>query len=292
MVPRTFRLGAFVVCAVAGPIACAAEQVDDTPQDPGGTAAMAGTTAAGSGSGGTSAATAGSSSSSGSPATGGTGSGTAGSAGVAGSAQGGKGGSTGTAGTGAGGGPPKPVNTNLPFTRDFEDGDGTAFIPWNEDMMAGTWVVVADGAGKVFQPAASVGELEFAVGGSSSWTDVAFSVKVRLNGEDSEAHIATRFKIDKTYLVVEMAEGKFKLRGRSDGSSLDLITPSPKPQIMPGTWYTVGVTAKGTSVTLTLDGQVVGTPGMAAAAISAGGIGLGAAKGSVSYDDVKVEAAP
>jgi hypothetical protein len=292
MVPRTFRLGAFVVCAAAGPIACAAEQVDDMPQDSGGTGATAGATAGSTGSGGTTAATAGSNSSSGSPASGGTGSCTAGTAGVAGSAQGGKGGSTGTAGTGAGGGPPKPVNTNLPFSRDFEDGDMSAFIPWNEDMTAGMWTVVADGAGKVFQPAGTVGELEFAVGGSSSWTDVAFSVKVRLNNDESEAQIATRFKIDKTYLVVEMAVGKFKLRGRSDGSSLDLVTPSPKPDIVPGTWYTVGVTAKGTSVTLTLDGQVIGTPAMAAAAISAGGIGLGVAEGSVSYDDVKVEAAP
>jgi hypothetical protein len=212
----------------------------------------------------------------------------AGSAGLAGGHAGASG-SVATAGSG-GSGPTKPANTNLPFSEDFEDGEPNGFIAWNEDMTAGAWAVVADGAGKVYQPQTAVAELEFAVGGSTTWTDVTFSVKVRLNDADSGAQIVLRFKDPKTYLVVEMAEGKFKLRGRADGSTQDLIAPSPKPVISAGTWYTVGVTAKGSTVSLTLDGMPIGAPATCNAAISNGGIALGVAEGSVSFDDLSVVA--
>ena len=261
---------------------------------------------AGSGTGGTKPAEAGSSSSTAGTSTkGGTGSGGTGTAGAghAGSAgKGAGGGSTGGAGTGGGSagtgsagsgtGGTEPANTNLPFTEDFEDGKANGFIPWNEDMTQGMWAVVADGAGKVYQPVATVADLEFGVGGSTTWTDVALTVKVRLKDDASAAQIVLRFKDPKTYLVVEMAVGKFKLRARNAGSTKDLISPSPKPVIAGGTWYTVGLTAKGTTVTLTLEGMPIGAPVMCDAAISNGGVALGVAEGSVSFDEVKVVAAP
>ena len=123
-------------------------------------------------------------------------------------------------------------------------------------------------------------------------TDVAFTVRVKLNDAESGAQIVLRFKEPKTYLVVEMAVGKYKLRGRADGSTTDLVSPSPKPVITAGTWYKVGVTAKGSMVSLTLDDMPIGMPATAAAAISNGGIALGVAEGSVSYDDVSVVTAP
>lgn len=289
MVPRALGL---VACGVACVFGCAAEQVDDMPQDSGVGAkpSVSGSSAGGISTAGTKASSAGGpSAASGAASKGGAGTGIAGSAAVAGSSQ--TGGATGSAGT-AGSGPTKPTNTNLPFTEDFEDGEPNGFIPWNEDMMAGPWAVVADAAGKVYQPQAAVAELEFAVGGSTSWTDVAVTVKVRLNDSESDAQIVLRFKDPKTYLVVEMAEGKFKLRGRADGSTQDLVAPSPKPLITAGTWYTVGVTAKGSMMTLTLDGMPIGAPTAADATISNGGVALGVAEGSVSFDDVKVVAAP
>jgi len=282
--------GAFFSCVFG----CAAEQVDELPQDSGkgATSSVSGATSGGGGGAGGTKPSAGSSSSS-SGATsaagkGGTTSSAAGSAGVAGTSSAG---SSSAAGSG-GSGPTKPVNTNLPFSEDFEDSEANGFIPWNEDMMAGAWGVVADGAGKIYQPAAAVSELEFAVGGSTTWTDVAFTVRVRLNDAESGAQIVLRFKEPKTYLVVEMAVGKYKLRGRADGSTTDLIAPSPKPVITAGTWYEVGVTAKGSMVSLTLDDMPIGSPASAAAAISNGGIALGVAEGSVSYDDVSVTVAP
>lgn len=295
MVPRTrwwlASCGLFFTCVFG----CAAEQVDEMPQDSnkGATSSVSGASSGGGGSGGTKPTSAGSSSSGATSAAGkgGTTSSAAGNAGVAGSSSAGKSSTGGSAGSG-GSGPTKPANTNLPFSEDFEDGEANGFIPWNEDMMAGAWGVVADGAGKIYQPAAAVGELEFAVGGSTTWTDVAFSVKVRLNDAESAAQIVMRFKEPKTYLVVEMAEGKFKLRGRADGSTTDLISPSPKPVIAAATWYKVGITAKGSMVSLTLDDLPIGTPASAAAAISNGGIALGVAEGSVSYDDISVVAAP
>ena len=127
----------------------------------------------------------------------------------------------------------------------------------------------------------------FAVGGSTTWTDVKLTVKVRLADDDSRAHILLRMKEPKTYLVVEMAEGTYKLRGRADGSTTDIVSPSPKPVITPGMWHEVGVSAKGTAVELTLDGNSIGT-GNANALISNGGIALGVAEGSASFDDVSV----
>ena len=118
------------------------------------------------------------------------------------------------------------------------------------------------------------------------------TVKVRLDTADSGAQIAIRFTAPKTYLFVEMGEGKYKLRGRTDGSTADLVSPSPKPVIVAGTWYTVGITVKGTTANLTLDGTPIGTAAMANALIAKGGVALGVAEGSVSFDDLNVAAAP
>jgi hypothetical protein len=117
-------------------------------------------------------------------------------------------------------------------------------------------------------------------------------VKVRLADADSGAQIVLRFKEPKTYLFVEMAEGKYKLRARADGSTQDLVSPSPKPTIVAGTWYTVGIVAKGTTVSLTLNDMPIGSPAMCNAAISNGGVALGVAEGSVAFDDLSVTAAP
>lgn len=270
-------------------VGCAAAQVDDAPPDDSGSgnapsSAGKGSSSGGGGSGGTGVLPhAGTTSST---------AGTAPKAGSGGTGTAGAGGKAGASAGGSGGMPPvKPANTNLPYSEDFEDGEPNGFIPWNEDLAAGTWSVVDDAAGKIYQPAAAVGELEFAVGGSTTWTDITFTVKVRLNDADSSAQIVLRMKEPKTYLVVEMGEGKYKLRGRADGSTADLVAPSPKPVITAGTWYTVGVTAKGSAVELTLDGMSIGM-GTANALISNGGIALGVAEGSVSYDDVSVVAAP
>jgi hypothetical protein len=283
-------LSSVMTCGVLSVVGCAAAQVDEPDNDSGSgaTSSTAGKSSGtgGGGSGGTGVVPkAGSSSAAGSTSstagTGSGGTGTAGSTGKAGSSAGGSGGSP----------PTKPADTNLPYSEDFEDGEPNGFIPWNEDLMAGTWSVVDDAGGKIYQPAAAVGELEFAVGGSTSWTDVAFTVKVRLADADSRAHIVLRMKEPKTYLVVEMAEGAYKLRGRADGSTTDLVAPSPKPVITAGTWHTVGITAKGSAVELTLDGVSIGT-GTANALISNGGIALGVAEGSVAFDDVSVVVAP
>jgi hypothetical protein len=296
-----------VVCALGVLGGCAAEQIDAEPEHPGGGAGA--TSASGSGGGGIAGSSSGGKPSmagtgnvGGAPGTAGTssgtagtGSGTAGTSGVGGATGGTSGsgsGGGGTGGSGTTGGSAGKASTSLPFTEDFEDGQAQGFMPWNEDLTQGTWAIVADGAGKVYQPSAAVGDLEFAVGGSTAWTDVALKVKVRLADADSGAQIVLRFKEPKTYLVVEMAVGKYKLRGRAAGSTQDLISPSPKPTIVAGTWYTVGIVAKGTTVSLTLDGQPIGASAMCNALISNGGVALGVAEGSVAFDDLNVTAAP
>ena len=285
-----------VICGVGCVLGCAAAQVDEMPSnsDDDDDTPLAGTSSGGS--------SAGKSATGGSPTTSagttakggsaGTSTGTAGAshAGSGGTAAGGGSGSGGKGGSG--GMPTKPANLNLPYLEDFEDGEANGYMPWNEDGTQGAWAIVADGAGKVYQPQATVGDLEFAVGGSTTWTDVAMSVKVRLADDQAGAQIVLRFKEPKTYLFVEMAVGKFKLRARSAGSTKDLISPSPKPTIVPGMWHTVGITAKGTTVTLTLDNMPIGAPVMCDAAISNGGVALGVAEGSVAFDDVTVDVAP
>jgi len=210
---------------------------------------------------------------------------------TAGGANGGAGSSSGAAGT-TGSAGASTGGTKLPFTEDFEDGEAQNFVPFSDKGAAGKWQVVTDGTSKVYQPAAALAQLEFAVGGSSSWTDVVMSVRVKLKDADSGANIAIRFKDAKTYLVLEMAEGKYKLRGRADGSTQDLIAPSPKPTIVAGTWYKVGIVAKGTTVSLTLDDKAIGSPVMCNAALNSGGVALGVAEGSAAFDDLSVTAAP
>jgi hypothetical protein len=201
------------------------------------------------------------------------------------------GGSGGASGSGGSAGS-KPANTNLPFTEDFEDGAANGFIPYNDKNMPGPWAVTSDGAGKIFGPSSAPSDLELAVGGSTAWTDVAMTVKVRLADDNAGAQIVLRFKEPKTYLFVEMAIGKYKLRARANGSTTDLISPSPKPTIVAGMWHTVGITAKGTTATLTLDGTPIGTMVTFNAAISNGGVALGVAEGTVAFDDLKVDVAP
>lgn len=300
MFPRWWPV---VLCGVACAFGCATEQLDEMPDDSGpddtpkagsssggggGAPSTAGTSALPQA--GTAVASAGTTSKAGS-GSGGTNTGTAGSTSQAGSAGASAGGGT-TGGTSAGTGGTKPTSTDLPFTEDFEDGMAQGFIPWNDKSTAGVWEVVTDGAGKIYQPKAALSDLEFAVGGNTKWTDMAMTVKVRLNDADTDGQVVLRFKEPKTYLVLEIAEGKYKLRGRAAGSTTDLISPSPKPVITAGTWYTVGITAKGTTVSLTLDGKAIGSPVMCAAAISNGGVALGADSGSISFDDLNIVAAP
>jgi hypothetical protein len=227
------------------------------------------------------------------PPAGSSGAGSVGSGAAAGqAASGGTSSAAGVNGTGgSSGSTASPVDTNLPFSEDFEDGQANGFLPWNKELTAGAWDVVPDAAGKVYQPHAPLSELEFAVGGSSQWTDVSFFVKVRLADEDSGANLLVRMKDPDTYLVVEMAVGKYKLRGRASGSTTDLVAPSPKPVILARTWYTVGVAIKGSAATLTLDQAVIGTA-TAQAAISSGGIAVGVSEGSASFDDIRVVAPP
>jgi len=303
MFPRGWPV---VLGGVACALGCAAQQLDEMPNDGSSAPPLASGGSGGAGGGGSPGSSGGSGSSTlpqaggasagaGTSSHGGTGGGSAGTTtsaaggGHAGSSAGASvGGATGSSGSGG----TKPASTALPFSEDFEDGAANGFIPYNDQGTPGPWVVVADGAGKIYQPQAAVSALELAVGGSTTWTDVAMTVKVRLNDADTDARVILRFKEPKTYLVVEMAEGKYKLRGRAAGSTTDLVAPSPKPVITAGTWYTVGVTAKGTTVTLTLDGKPIGSPVMCNAAISNGGIAVGADSGSASFDDISVTAAP
>ncbi len=278
-------LSSVVTCGVLCLAGCAAAQVDDMPDDDSGSGnASSGPKAGtGGGTGGTGVLPKGGSNST---------AGTTAKAGTGGSGAA-TGGSSGSGGGGGGSGGMKmvpPANTNLPYTEDFEDGTPQGFVPWNEDLLTMTtamWGVIDDPAGKIYQPTAAVSDLEFAVGGSTTWADVKLTVKVRLADADSRAHILLRMKEPKTYLVVEMAEGTYKLRGRADGSTTDIVAPSPKPVIVAGTWYTVGVSAKGTAVELTLDDMPIGS-GSAHALITNGGIALGVAEGSAAFDDVNV----
>lgn len=297
MFPRSSLLGC--ISLVVG---CAAAQVDDIPDHydgddtpTAGTSSDAGTGGKPSTTGGSGSVTAGTAATKAGSSSGGTSTGTAGSssAGSAGKgAGGGSGSGAGGSGGSGGGGGTKPANTNLPFTEDFEDGEANGFIPWNDKNTPGMWAVVADGAGKIYGPAAAPSDLEFAVGGSTSWSDVAMSVKVRLKDDNAGAQIVIRFKDPKTYLFVEMAIGKYKLRARANGSTTDLISPSPKPTIVAGMWHTVGITVKGSMATLTLDTMPIGTPVAVNALISNGGVALGVAEGEVAFDDLKVDAAP
>jgi hypothetical protein len=199
----------------------------------------------------------------------------------------------GTSGSGASSGGAagqRPVSTALPYREDFEDGAANGWMAGYDDEMMplGKWSVVDEAGGKVFQAQEATSDPSWAVGGDYRWTDQHLEAKVKFvsGAADGLVTLVVRFTTFKTYCFVEVRDNQMKLRVKADGSTTDLGTYKFMTPLADGTWYTIGLSAKGSALEAYFDGMMVAS-GMNAT-VTAGGIALTATDAVVSFDDVVV----
>ncbi|MFI5935532.1 LamG-like jellyroll fold domain-containing protein [Actinoplanes sp. NPDC051494] len=167
------------------------------------------------------------------------------------------------------------------FTADFESGGTSA---WSKS--GGTWSVVADGSQTLRQTnVGSENAREFA--GDTTWTNYTVSARVKplsfgsggFVGLLARANSATTF-----YRLALLPGNQAQLQAVNSGSVTVLGTSSRT--VATGTWYTLGLTVSGTTVSGTIDGAAVGS---ASSSIVAGGrIGLQTGYATAGFDDVTV----
>ncbi len=205
------------------------------------------------------------------------------------SGSGGSGGSPGSAGSG-GSGP--AASTQLPFHDDFEDGDPNGWMASidAEQMPLGKWSIVADGATKVYEEQQATSDPSWAVGGDYRWTDQHLEAKVKVVSgfPDTLVMLVVRFTSFKTYCFLEVRSNQMKIRVKVDGSTTDVGTYKFPTALVDGTWYTVGISAKGSTIAAYFAGAQVAMGSNSS--VTAGGIALTATDGVVAFDDVAVTA--
>jgi hypothetical protein len=182
----------------------------------------------------------------------------------------------------------------LPYRDDFEDGVMDQWIRLDDsDINATPWPIVVDStsaSNHVLQLAS--GSKTWEVGGSYEWRDVVFQVRLRLTSTSGYAFVAVRWERvagDDNYYYLQIQPGsKPKIRARYGGSTTDPCTGTTNFAGTVGTWYTVAVTAQGSTISASIDGTPVcsGTN----SSIAAGGIALGSDGVQVIFDDVSVTA--
>lgn len=242
--------------------------------------------------------------------TGGSGNGTGGSngsgghttTGAGGTVIAGTGGRTGTAGaTGSGGAVVIGPTANL--MDGFETGDVNQrwLAPQSSDSTpCGTWAVVADGAtNHVYSQtstACTSSNPSWAAGGNIDWVDMRLQVRVRFDASattSTKITIGVRYNDPKDVYFIEYTnDGRIKIRERTTSSTTDVVSNASNARIpVPnGTWSTIGLGIKGGTISAYL-----GTDPAAAAVLTGtaagqvkGGIALGVADGTASFDDVLV----
>jgi hypothetical protein len=196
--------------------------------------------------------------------------------------------------TNTGGYPP----LDLPYTDDFEDSVMDRWYRLDDgDLTTASWPIVVDSTAAtnhVLQLGASDNDT-WEVGGSYAWTDQVFQVRLRLTSTSGYAYVAVRWvrlpgAIDNYYYLQIEPGSKPKIRARTttgtSSSTTDVCTGTVNFPETVGTWYTVTVTAQGSTISASIDGTLVcsGTN----AALPAGGIALGSDGVQVFFDDVSV----
>jgi hypothetical protein len=209
-------------------------------------------------------------------------------------------GAAGSGGTSAGGAPTGTggasiLPTGTLFFDDFEDGDTKGWIADVDDgTNVGNWGVVTDGSTKVYEEQTEYSDPSFTVGGDVSWTDQALEAKVKFVSSSTSspiAYLAIRLTTKKTYYFLEFhadtTNGSLKVRKRVDGSTTDLISSYKTGMpVVVGTWYTIGLSAIGSTISASFDGTSIGTA--TDSELTHGGIALGVVDAVAAFDDVKV----
>ena len=166
------------------------------------------------------------------------------------------------------------------FSADFESGSTSA---WSKS--GGTWSIVSDGSQTLRQTnASSENAREFA--GDASWTDYTVSARVKPLSFSSGgfAGVLVRAKSSTTFYRLALLSGQVQLQAVNSGSVTVLASLSRT--VSTGTWYTLSLTASGSTISGSIDGTTVGS---GTSSVSATGrIGLQTGYASAGFDDVTV----
>ncbi|MET7424898.1 family 16 glycoside hydrolase, partial [Dactylosporangium sp. NPDC005555] len=164
------------------------------------------------------------------------------------------------------------------FSDTFSDGNTN---DWSKS--GGTWSVV-DGAMQQSN-AGSENARNFA--GSTSWTNYTVTARVKPLSLASNgfAGLLARGKSSTTFYRLALLPGNsVQLQVVNSGSVT--VLGSASRTVSTGTWYTLGITVSGSSITGKVDGATVGSGTSSVA--STGRIGVQTGYASASFDDVTV----
>ena len=221
----------------------------------------------------------------------------------------GLGGRTGSGGTTTGVAGNSVIGPTANFSDNFENGNIEMhwLAPQSNTVLSGTstpcgtWGVAADGAtNHVYEQSSTActgSTPTWAGGGAVIWTDMRLQVKVRFGAGATSSTlitIAVRYNTpDTMYYIQYSNDGKIKIRTREPGGGGDVATIASKLQVpVPaGQWVTIGLSVAGTTLNAYL-GEDRTAPavltGTTNGTFASGGIALGVAGGTASFDDVLV----
>ncbi len=185
---------------------------------------------------------------------------------------------------------PIPASIPLPYADDFEDGNLSMWMLWNSSTSAlGSWAIGADGTNHVLQQTNSGSSATYDVGGDVAWADQKFAVKARWSTTSTVIYVSVRFNSPDGYYYLQVTPGsKPKIRARISGSTTDVCAGTVNFSGVAGTWYTVTLTAQGSTISADIDGTPICSG--ASTAILAGGIAVGTDGGPAAFDNVTVTA--
>jgi len=176
-----------------------------------------------------------------------------------------------------------PANAATLYSDDFNDGNSSG---WSKS--GGDWAVVTDGSGALDQ-SNNGSELARNFAGDTSWTNYLVQARVKptsFNGSNRLVGIALRSNsATRMYRLALINANRAELQV-VNGSTITVLG-SASVTVSTGTWYTLRITANGSSISGTVNGASVGSGSNGT--YGAGRIALVTAFAGARFDDVSVD---
>jgi pectate lyase len=174
-----------------------------------------------------------------------------------------------------------PASAATLFADDFEDGNSTGWT-----TSGGTWSVVTDGSRVLRQSGTSADARARA--GSTTWINYTVTARVKLtavNGTNRFAAVLARVQSNTSYYYLALrTNNTVELKKLVGGSSTTLATAPVTVTL--NTWYTLSLTASGSTLTGRVD---AGVPLTATdSQFATGQVGLATFNAAANVDDVLV----
>jgi hypothetical protein len=175
------------------------------------------------------------------------------------------------------------------FFDDFESGNADNWAP----STLGDWSVVSSGSSQAYKQGTKGAALRVSSAGDRKWTNVSVETRIKVitfggtNSADLAAVYARFTDLDNYYYAALRADGKVALKARVGGSESPLGA-AVDIGISTNIWYQVLLEVDGSTLRLSVDGELVQTA--TDASLAAGAIAVGENNATVLFDDVKVTA--